>query len=252
MSVQQIAFVIVLVATIYVVWRRASGIARNIRMGQGELRGDRPGERMRNMLLVAFGQKKMFKRPWPAFLHLFVYVGFLVINIEILEFIVDGIVGTHRIFAPFLGAVYPVLMNIFEFLAVAVLVSCAIFLLRRNVAKIRRFWSREMTSWPRLDANLILTAEILLMIAILTMNAADQWLQARMPEAYPDSGTLFFSSMLMPLFADMSAASLVVVERVAWWFHIIGILGFAIYITYSKHLHIVLAFPNTYFAPLKP
>src|SRR5690606_4129234 len=252
MLVQQILFVIILAATGYVVWRRARGIARNIRMGQGELQTDRPGERLRNMLLVAFGQKKMFKRPWPAILHFFVYIGFLVINIEILEFIVDGIAGTHRIFAPYLGGLYPVLMNIFEFLAVAVLASCAIFLLRRNVAKVRRFWSREMTAWPRLDANLILTAEILLMIAILTMNAADQWLQVRAPEKDPASGTLFVSSMLMPLFNEMSTAALVVTERVAWWFHILGILGFAIYITYSKHLHIVLAFPNTYFAPLKP
>jgi ferredoxin len=252
MSVQQILFVLVLAAATYVVWRRARGIARNIRMGQGELHGDRRGERLRNMLLVAFGQKKMFKRPWPAILHFFVYVGFLVINIEILEFVVDGVAGTHRMFAPYLGGLYPVLMNIFEFLAVAVLVSCAIFLLRRNVAKVRRFWSREMTAWPRLDANLILTAEILLMMAILTMNAADQWLQARLPEQYPDSGPLFFSNILMPLFSEMSTASLVVTERVAWWFHILGILGFAIYITYSKHLHIVLAFPNTYFAPLKP
>ncbi|HEX7016012.1 MAG TPA: (Fe-S)-binding protein [Cyclobacteriaceae bacterium] len=252
MTVQQIAFVVVLVATVYVVWRRARIIARNIRMGQGELRGDHPRERMRNMLLVAFGQKKMFKRPWPAILHLFVYIGFLVINIEILEFIVDGVVGTHRIFAAYLGGLYPVLMNIFEFLAVAVLLSCAIFLLRRNVAKVKRFWSAEMTAWPRLDANLILTAEILLMVAILTMNASDQWLQTRMPEHYPDSGTLFFSSFLMPAFADAPTASLVVTERVAWWFHILGILGFAIYITYSKHLHIVLAFPNTYYASLKP
>lgn len=252
MSVQQIVFVIVLATTIYVVWRRAQSIARNIRMGQGELKGDRPGERFRNMLLVAFGQKKMFKRPWPALLHLFVYAGFLVINIEVLEFVVDGATGTHRIFAPYLGDFYPVLMNIFEFLAVAVLVSCVIFLLRRNVAKVARFWSAEMTAWPRLDANLILTAEILLMVAILTMNAADQWLQARSPEHYPDTGRLFFSSFIMPLFADMPTTSLVMTERVAWWFHIVGILGFAVYITYSKHLHIVLAFPNTYFSRLKP
>jgi len=252
MAVQQIVFVVVLAVTIYVVARRARSIARNIRMGQGELSGDRPAERARNMLLVAFGQKKMFKRPWRALLHLFVYVGFLVINIEILEFVVDGIAGTHRIFAPYLGGLYPVLMNIFEFLAVAVLVSCVIFLLRRNVAKVRRFWSAEMTAWPRLDANLILTAEILLMAAILTMNAADQWLQVRAPEQYPDSGALFFSGLIMPAFADLTTASLVVTERIAWWFHIVGILGFAIYITYSKHLHIVLAFPNTYFAPLRP
>ncbi len=125
------------------------------------------------MLLVAFGQKKMFKRPVPAVLHLFIYVGFLVINLEVLEFMIDGLVGTHRIFAPYFGSFYNVLMNVFEFLAVAVLVSCVIMLIRRNVLKLKRFWSAEMTSWPRLDANLILFTEIVLMIGILKMNAAD-------------------------------------------------------------------------------
>lgn len=252
MSVQQVLFVIVLTLAAYVVVRRARIIGRNIQMGQGELYGDRSGERLRNMLLVAFGQKKMFKRPWPAILHLLVYIGFLVINIEILEFAIDGVAGTHRIFAPYLGGLYPVLMNVFEFLAVAVLVSCVVFLLRRNVARVARFWSAEMTAWPRLDANIILTAEILLMVAILTMNAADQLLQVYSPQQYPDSGSLFFSGLIMPALDGISTTSLIVIERVAWWFHILGILGFAVYITFSKHLHIAVAFPNTYYANLKP
>ena len=198
------------------------------------------------MLLVAFGQKKMFKRVVPALLHFFIYAGFLIINLEVLEFVIDGIVGTHRIFAPYLGSFYNVLMNFFEFLAMAVLLACVAFLFRRNVAKLPRFWSAEMTKWPRLDANLILITEIVLMFAILIMNATDQLLQSK-DAHFTSTGTLFFSSYLIPVFQNMDTGTLVIVERFAWWFHIIGILGFAIYVTYSKHLHIFLAFPNTYY-----
>jgi ferredoxin len=201
--------------------------------------------------LVAFGQKKMFKRPIPAVLHFLIYAGFLVINLEVLEFVVDGLLGTHRVFAPFLGGFYHFLMNVFEFLAVAVFLACIFFLMRRNVLKLPRFWSAEMTSWPRMDANLILITEIVLMTAILTMNASDQLLQGR-DEHYVVTGTLFFSSFLMPAFKNLDTATLVVIERGAWWFHIIGILGFAVYVTYSKHLHIFLAFPTTYYAKLEP
>lgn len=252
MTVEQVMFILVLATAAYAVIKRGRIILRNIRMGKGDFPGERRGERFRNVLLVAFGQKKMFKRPGPAILHFFVYLGFLVINIEVLEFIVDGIAGSHRTFAPYLGQVYPVLMNIFEFLAVAVLVSCLAFLFRRNIMRIDRFRSREMTAWPRLDANVILITEVLLMVAILTMNATDQLLQVRLPDAYPESGNLFFSSMLMPWFSGTATGALQITERVAWWFHILGILGFAVYITYSKHLHIVLAFPNTFYANLQP
>ena len=186
------------------------------------------------MLLIAFGQKNMFKNPIPAILHLFVYVGFVVINIEVLEFIVDGIAGTHRIFLPFLGFLYPMLMNFFEFLAIAVIVSCIIFLWRRNILKVKRFTSLEMTSWPRLDANLILVTEIILMLAILAMNAADQVLQSREVLHYPETGHLFFSGFLITSIDGLGTSTLIFVERFAWWFHIIGILGFAIYVTYSS------------------
>ena len=252
MSLEQVMFILVLAGAIYAVVVRGKTILRGILCGKGEFPSDRREERFRNVLLVAFGQKKMFKRPGPAILHFFVYAGFLVINIEVLEFVIDGVAGSHRIFAPYLGSVYPVLMNVFEFLAVAVLLSCLVFLFRRNVMKIGRFWSAEMTTWPRLDANLILTTEILLMVAILTMNAADQLLQVRLPERYPDSGTLFFSGMLKPWLGGMPDPALIATERIAWWFHILGILGFAVYITYSKHLHIFLAFPNTFYAALQP
>jgi ferredoxin len=245
--VQQVVFVVVLAAAVWRIRKRVIRIRQGIKLGKDvPLDGDK-GERWKNVLLVAFGQKKMFKRPWPAILHFFIYAGFLIINIEVLEFIIDGIAGTHRIFAPWLGPVYPVLMNVFEFLAVAVLLYCVIFLLRRNVARLKRFHSAEMTRWPRLDANLILITEIVLMLAILTMNGADQVLQSRDSHYYP-TGQLFFSSMLVPLFSPLDTNALIVIERVAWWFHIVGILAFAVYITYSKHLHIFMAFVNTYMA----
>lgn len=252
--IAQIIFLLILGLAGYIVVRRFSRIRADINLGRQVAINDRKNERLRNMILVAFGQKKMFKKPIPALLHMFVYVGFLVINLEVLEFIIDGVTGHHRIFAEPLGGFYSVLMNIFEFLAVAVLVSCAIFLIRRNVLKLRRFWKPEMTSWPRKDANIILFSEIILMLAILTMNATDQLLQntAGYADHYPQTGTLFFSSFLIPAFQSLDGPTLVVIERFAWWFHIIGILAFAVYVTYSKHLHIFLAFPNTYFAKLDP
>lgn len=243
--VQQAAFLLVLAIAVWIITRRAGFIRRNIALGRPQpLEGDR-SKRLNNLLLVAFGQKRMFSRPIPAIFHFFIYAGFLIINLEVLEFIIDGLAGTHRIFAPLLGPVYPVLMNIFEFLAVAVLVSCLIFLWRRNVTRVKRFHLAEMTRWPRLDANLILITEVVLMCAILIMNAADQVLQARDPH-YLATGRLFFSSRLVPAFEGLGTSSLIVVERVTWWFHIVGILGFAVYITYSKHLHIFMAFVNTY------
>lgn len=249
--IQQIVFIIILGAAAYFIRKRVLRIRANINLGKANKIPDRTGDRLRNMILVAFGQKKMFKRFIPAFLHLFIYVGFLVINLEVMEFVIDGVAGKHRIFAPFLGGFYTLLMNVFEFLSVAVLLSCVIFLVRRNILRVKRFWSSEMTSWPRLDANLILITEIVLMIAILSMNAADQILQKNGAEHYTATGTLFFSSFLIPVFESFSVGTLIFVERFAWWFHIIGILGFAIYVTYSKHLHIFLAFPNTYFAKLE-
>lgn len=251
MIIQQIAFVLVLATAAFFIRKRILLIRNTIKLGKDKSMDDRKGDRLKNMLLVAFGQRKMFKKIIPAILHLFIYVGFLVINLEVLEFVIDGILGTHRVFAPWLGGFYTVLMNVFEFLAVAVLLACVFFLIRRNVLKVPRFWSAEMTDWPRMDANLILITEIVLMTAILTMNAADQVLQTQ-DSHYTATGSLFFSSFLIPVFSDLSTTTLIVIERFAWWFHIIGILGFAVYVTYSKHLHIFLAFPNTYFAKLEP
>ena len=249
--VQQIFFALSLGVAGWFIAQRVRLIRKNIALGKSEPEAGPTGERWKNVVLVAFGQKKMFKRFLPAFFHLLIYVGFLVINLEVLEFVIDGLAGTHRFFAPYLGSVYPILMNVFEFLAVAVLVACVVFLVRRNVLKVQRFQSAEMTRWPRLDATLILTIEIVLMMAILTMNAADQVLQTR-DAHYTQTGPLFFSSWLTSSLQHLNTSTLIFIERGAWWFHILGILGFTVYITYSKHLHIFMAFLNTYYAKLQP
>lgn len=248
----QIVFLIIFGAAGYILAKRVKFLKRNILLGKAETRNDQSENRWKTMLLVAFGQKKMFKKFIPAILHLFIYVGFVVINLEVLEFILDGILGTHRLFAPILGSAYTVAMNLFEFLAVAVLAACIIFLIRRNILKVERFQKPEMKGWPALDGNLILVIESVLMLAILSMNATDQILAARGVEHYTLLGALAFSAPLKPIFEGMSDGALILVERLAWWFHIIGILAFAIYVTYSKHLHIFLAFPNTWYSNLKP
>lgn len=246
---QQILFIITLGIAGFFIRKRVKRIRENIQLGKKNPIIDRQPDRLKNMLLMAFGQRKMFVRLVPATLHFFIYIGFLVINLEVLEFVIDGVFDTHRIFAPYLGGFYNVLMNIFEFLALLVFVACVAFLVRRNIMKIARFRSAEMTKWPTLDATLILSIEIVLMIAIFTMNASDQVLQTR-DHHYTTTGTLFLSSNLTAIFQDLNTSTLILIERFAWWFHIIGILGFTIYVTYSKHLHIFLAFPTTYYAKL--
>ena len=248
----QLAFVLILGVAGFILSKRIQFLRRNILLGKAETRNDQPENRWKAMFLVALGQQKMFKRWVPAFLHLLIYVGFLVINLEVLEFVLDGLLGTHRLFAPLLGGAYTVAINVFEFLAVAVLVSCVAFLVRRNVMKVERFTKPELKGWAALDANLILVIEIILMFAILTMNATDQILAGRGDAHYLVLGSLFFSGFLQPLFEGLSTGALVALERVAWWFHIVGILAFAVYVTYSKHLHIFLAFPNTWYSNLKP
>lgn len=234
----------------YFIYKRFARIRQNILMGKDEDRSDQPEKRRENMLLIAFGQKKMFEKPLVGFMHLIIYLGFIIINAEVLEIVLDGLLGTHRLFAPALGGLYPFLINFFEFLAVGVFVVCVIFLTRRNVLSIKRFQMAELTEWPKKDANIILVTEILLMTAFLTMNAADSVLQDKGAAHYAQVGTFAFSGFLKPLFANWSETALVVYERGMWWFHILGILGFALYVTYSKHLHIFLAFPNTYYARL--
>ena len=248
----QIIFALVLAAGILFFVRRVQQIRSNILRGRDIDLTDRPNERWRNMALVALGQKKMFKRPIPAVLHLFIYLGFIIINAEILEIILDGLFGTHRLFAPTLGDLYVGFISFFEFLAVLVILACVIFLIRRWGIQIKRFWGYEMTSWPRLDATIILVVEILLMFAFLTMNAADLELQARAEAHYIETGAFLFSQAIVPLIDGLSTGGLIFLERFMWWFHIIGILAFLNYIPFSKHFHIFIGFPNTYYARLDP
>lgn len=248
-----IMFVLALLAVSYLVSKRISRISANIKLGRPIARYDKPMTRLTTMLLIAFGQGKMFHKPLVGILHFIIYAGFLLVNIEVLEIILDGITGQHRLFSNFLPtAFYNVLIGFFEFLAVSVLLVCIIFLFRRNIVKVARFQKPEIKGWAKLDANLILTFEIVLMSAILIMNATDSILQARGEHHYPQVGSFWFSQFLMPIFNGINNNTiLVVIERTAWWLHILGIMGFALYVTYSKHLHIFLAFPNTYFSNLE-
>ena len=251
--IPQAIFIFILSAAIFLIMKRFRQIRRNILLGKDRNRSDRPMERLKTMALIAFGQKKMFQRPVPALLHFFIYAGFLIVNLEILEIVIDGILGSHRVFAPILGGLYASLINIFEFFAVAVIVACVVFLIRRNIIHVKRFNGIEMKKWPKLDANIILSVEICLMLAFLSMNAADIVLQSRGAEHCIQTGHFFFSHFLTSAFSGLSDSQLIFIERFGWWFHIIGVLSFAVYIFQdSKHLHIFTAFPNTYYSKLDP
>jgi len=245
----QVIFLIISASAIILFSLNVRKIIRNIKLGKDLDRSDRPSERMATMLKVAFGQSKMVKKPLAAVLHLFVYIGFIIINLEVLEIIIDGLLGTHRIFAQPLGVVYDILIAGFEILAALVLIGVIAFFARRNILRIKRFSGTEMTSWPRSDANIILIAEVLLMTAFLFMNAADQKLQQLGSAHYISAGTFPVSSLLSGFLPD-SESSLIAIERFCWWFHIIGIFGFLNYLPYSKHFHIIMAFPNTWYSNL--
>jgi heterodisulfide reductase subunit C len=252
---QQILFVVALGVAGYFISKRIGIIKKTIQLGRDEDRTDNSSQRWATMFRIALGQKKMFDRPVVGIMHFIIYAGFILINVEVLEIILDGILGTHRLFAPFLSDFYRYLINFFEFLAFGVLAVCVVFLIRRNITKVERLQPtrhRELNGFPVIDANTILLAEIILMTALLTMNAADSVLQDRGNEHYHQVGTFAFSGFLKPIFTSFSDTALVAYERIAWWLHILGILAFGLYVTYSKHLHIFLAFPNTYFANLEP
>jgi heterodisulfide reductase subunit C len=246
----QIIFIILVIAGVGLFSFNVRKVIRNIKLGRPKDRSDQPAKRWGTMLKVAFGQTKMAARPIPFLLHLVVYLGFVIINLEVLEIMIDGIFGTHRVFNG-LGGLYNFLIGSFELLALGVLLACVVFLIRRNVMKLKRFSGVEMKTWPKSDANYILIVEILLMSAFLIMNAADAKLQALGADHYVNAGSFPISSWLQGLLPS-SAASLIVVERVCWWFHIVGIFAFLNYLPYSKHFHIMLAFPNTYFSNLEP
>ena len=250
---QQILFLLVAGLAIgYAVWQFAH-IRRAILLGQDEATpGDR-AQRWQNMALVAFGQGRMFKRWLPALFHLFIYVAFVITQVELIEIFIDGIFGIHRFFAGKIGALYTFIISFIEVLSVLAFVATVVFLWRRNLLKVPRFEKPEMKGWPKLDANLILIFEIILLIGIFSMNGADTVLQQRDPVHYHDTGALAVSSWLGPaLFGSLSDGALVVVERFGWWLHFAMVLVFLNYLPKSKHLHILLAFPNTFFARLRP
>ena len=251
MELSNIIFLIVFVVFISAFARNFSRIIANIKLGRDIDRSDRKADRWKNMFRVAMGQSKMTRRPVAGILHIIVYVGFLIINIEVIEIIIDGVFGTHRFLSTVLPeGLYTFLIGSFEVLAILVLVACIIFLVRRNLIRINRFWKKEMTSWPRTDANLILIFEILLMSAFLIMNATDAMLVANSADHYTVSFSNPISQYFQFLFNGMENSTLILVERFAWWFHIVGILIFMNYVLISKHLHIFFAFPSTYFANL--
>lgn len=225
-------------------------IIRNINLGKKTDRSDHSAERWKTVFKVALGQSKMVSRPIPAILHIIVYVGFIIINVEVIEILIDGLFGTHRIFA-FAGSLYNFLIGSFEILAFLVLISVIIFWSRRMILRIPRFWNKEMTSWPRHDALNILYFEMVLMSLFLLMNAADQNLQNMGSEHYIKAGSFPISQWIAPLLPH-DISTLIFIERGAWWIHIFGIFVFLNYLYYSKHLHILAAFPNTYYANLNP
>lgn len=250
---QSILFILVAATAGFFAWRGFRKVARNIHLGKPEVIADRPAERWRNVWLIALGQRKMFKLTLAAVLHLFIYVAFVITQVELLEVFIDGIFGTHRFFAPFLGGFYTFIISSIEILSVLAFVATVAFLMRRNVLNISRFQKPELKGFPMRDANLILLGEITLIVAIFCMNGADKVLQNTPAEHYFRTGNFSVSSWLGPkLFGEMSVPALVAVERFGWWLHILTVFGFMVYLPYSKHLHIFLAFVNTWYAKLTP
>ncbi|MDT0677358.1 (Fe-S)-binding protein [Autumnicola musiva] len=253
--ISQILFLIALVAGIGFFVKNIRLLLRNIKLGKEIYRNDRAGERFSKMARVAFGQSKMVRRPVSGILHIIVYLGFIIINIEVLEIIIDGVFGTHRIFS-FMGGFYNFLIAAFEIIALLVLLGVIIFWTRRNLTNIYRFLGRELKGWPKNDANYILYFEMVLMLLFLSMNAADYQLQVNGVTHYANEagimGSFPVSQFMLPLFDELSNSTLIIIERTAWWLHILGILFFLNYLYYSKHLHILLAFPNVYFSKLRP
>ncbi len=248
-----VLFAIVLAIGFGYFFMNVKKIIRNIKLGTAVDRSDNPKERWKNMAMIALGQSKMVKRPVAGILHIVVYLGFIIINIELLEIIIDGLFGTHRVFA-FLGGTYDFLIGSFEILAVLVLLAVFTFWTRRNIIRLKRFISSDLNGYPKNDANYILYFEVVLMSLFLLMNASDLHLQ-QVPGGFSHfikAGSFPISQFIEPIFNGMSNELVMLLSEAFWWLHIIGILIFMNYLYFSKHLHILLAFPNTYFANLKP
>lgn len=251
--VQQIVFFVVTALALGYAVKQFLRLRRNILLGKDEVIAGDSIQRWRNVALIAFGQKKMFKQFIPAFFHFFIYTAFLMTQVELIEIFIDGLFGVHRFFAPILGGLYTFIISFIEVLSIMAFVATFIFLARRNLLKVPRFFKPEMKGWPSLDGNLILVFEMILLIGIFSMNGADVLLQKMDPSHYSDTGTLAVSSWLGPaLFGGLDQSTLMVIERFGWWIHILMVFIFLNYLPKSKHLHIIFAFPNTYYAKLTP
>lgn len=252
MEIGQIVFIVVLLLTFGFAFKKYRELVSAILLAKPVKVEGPVSARLKNMLLVAFGQKKMFKNLLPAVFHLFIYVAFLITQIKLIEIILDGVTGSHRIFAEPLGGFYTFLVSSIEILSVLALIATVVFLWRRNLLKIPRFNKAEMTRWPKMDANIILIGELVLLFGIFSYNGADIVLQQRGMEGFPDTGSLAVSAWAGPLlFGGLEVEALLAWERAGWWLHILAVFGFIVYLPYSKHLHIFFAFPNTYLAKLK-
>jgi len=246
----QVIFALILGVGSWIFAGRVKFIRRNIFLGKEQDLSDNPSARWKQMLWVAMGQSKMVKRPVAGFFHILIYVGFVLINIEVLEILIDGLLGTHRFFAHYLGSIYDVAIGFFEVLAFGVVVACVVFLARRFVTKVPRLQMNELKGWPMKDATIILVVEIVLMAALLMMNAAEQVLVNK--ELMEGHGSFPVSQYLVGFFSGFSDGSVHMIERLCWWFHFVGIVVFLNYVPYSKHWHIIMSFPNVYYTPLKP
>lgn len=250
--IPQIVFLALTSIAVWVFTKNITRVRKNIFLGKPEVFKGDSALRWKNVLLLALGQRKMFTKPFVAIMHFIIYAGFIIINLEVLEIILDGLLGTHRLFLNMLGGLYTFAINFFEILAFGVLAVCIVFLARRNLIKLKRFMSKDLNGWPRTDANYILIAEIVLMSLFLTMNAADRALQLQNAAHYTDTGNFILSGFIAPLFQNLAPNTLIFIERSSWWLHIVGIFIFLNYLPYSKHLHVILAFPNSYYGRLQP
>jgi heterodisulfide reductase subunit C len=249
----QLVFICMLMVVAFFATKRFIRLKQNIQLGEPDKIEGNKQERIKRTILIAFGQKKMFERWIPAVFHFFIYVAFLLTQIELIEIILDGTSGSHRFFAGKIGRLYPIVINLIEFLSLGAFIATVVFLSRRNIIKIARFQKPEMKGWPSKDANIILLAEIILLIGIFSMNGADFLLQSIEPEHYKSTGNLVISSWLGPvLFGGLDTSALQLIERAGWWLHILVVFSFVLYLPYSKHLHIFLSFPNVYFSKLQP
>ncbi|HMY85618.1 MAG TPA: (Fe-S)-binding protein [Saprospiraceae bacterium] len=252
MIISQILFLILLVWVFKEAVKRYGKVIRNIRLGRNDEPLNNKGG-FRRMLLVAFGQQKMFKRPLPAILHLFIYVAFIITQFDLLEQIIDGITGSHRILSHYLGGLYSFMISFIELLSVFAFIATIAFLSRRNLLRIPRFTSKDLAGWARIDANLILIGEILLLTGIFCLNGADKALETKFPNEYPSTGFFLITGWLGPLlFGGMPEFFLHVISGFGWWLHVLVVFGFILYLPGSKHLHILLAFPNTYLSSDNP